>query len=315
MQALEQNFPDRQILPINEDITRYLLNLGASKKDIVKLFKDMPAIWKYDPEVRLMPMVELFTTYGLQLKEIRVILLRRPLCLQIGFANMQSTLLYLTNTLRAEKLGKVLATASQILGLSVENLEEKRVLLLEAGMVNVGAALDKWPNLFNHGMGAMKSKMKAIRFMLDIQDISQILVKLPHVLGMNVDTLSRSYEGLVKEFGKQNAREMIILQPGLLTRTWGNLEAKITFIRENMDGGHEALRQWPTSLTYSLESRIMPRFKMLKNTGLGKSFRLNSVLSVDGETFVQKCRESPERFFFMSKKENQRRKVISAVVT
>lgn len=102
-----------------------------------------------------------------------------------------------------------------------------------------------------------------------------------------VSTLSPKIEYLRESLGLDfsTVGEMAVRSPGLLTLSVEkNLRPKVEYFLGEMGGDVGKVKEFPQFFSFSLESRIRPRFRVLKNGGWEKEVALGDMLKCsDGE--------------------------------
>ncbi|XP_068666260.1 transcription termination factor MTERF5, chloroplastic-like [Aristolochia californica] len=276
----------------------YLLDLGMSLKQIKDMTRKFPAFAYYSLEGKIKPVIELLLDLGVPKSDIPSILHKRPQLCGISLSeNLKPTMKYL------EKLGvdknqwaKVIYRFPALLTYSRHKVEISVDYLYELGLSSesIGKILTRCPHIISYSVDD-KLRPTAEYFRSMGVDIAVLLYRSPQTFGLSIEAnlkpvteffLERGYD--VVEVGTMVSRYGALYTFSLTD----NLIPKWDFFL-TMDYPRSELVKFPQYFGYSLEERIKPRYRQVKECGV--KLLLNQVLSVSDSDFERILKRKMEK--------------------
>lgn len=158
---------------------------------------------------------------------------------------------------RKELLGSVIAQYPDIIGLDLKAKLVAQLSLFESNMLagreELGRMIEKMPQTVSLGRATIHKHADFLkRCGFSLKQVSRMVVGCPQILALNVDIMSMSFE----------------------------------YFKMEMDRDLEDLVEFPAYFTYSLESTIRPRHRIIAEKGLKCS--LGWLLNCTDEKFEQR---------------------------
>lgn len=222
----------------------YLLSIGVNPRDIGPMVTQYP----YFLGMRVGTMIKPLVDYLLSLELPKAIVARmfekRPYVL--GY-DLEETVkpnveCLISFGIRREALPSVIAQYPQILGLPLK------------------AKLSSQQYFFN------------LKLKIDPDGFANVVEKMPQVVSLNQNVIKKPVEFLLgRGFTAQDVAKMIVKCPQLVASQVGLMKNSYYFFKSEMGRPVQELVEFPDYFTYSLESRIKPRYQRLQSKGIKTS--------------------------------------------
>lgn len=222
----------------------YLLSIGVNPRDIGPMVTQYP----YFLGMRVGTMIKPLADYLLSLELPKAIIARmfekRPYVL--GY-DLEETVkpnveCLISFGIRREALPSVIAQYPQILGLPLK------------------AKLSSQQYFFN------------LKLKIDPDGFANVIEKMPQVVSLNQNVIKKPVEFLLgRGFTAQDVAKMIVKCPQLVASQVGLMKNSYYFFKSEMGRPVQELVEFPDYFTYSLESRIKPRYQRLQSKGIKSS--------------------------------------------
>lgn len=237
----------------------YLVSIGVSPRDIGPMVTQYPYLLGMRVGTMIKPLVDYLVSFGLPKKILARMLEKRAYIL--GY-DLEETVkpnveCLLSFGIRREALASVIAQYPQIIGLPLK------------------AKLSSQQYFFN-----LKLKIDPDRFARVIEKMPQIVSLHQHVIMKPVDFL------LGRVISSEDVAKMIVKCPQLIALRVELMKNSYYFFKTEMGRPIKELVEFPEYFTYSLESRIKPRYQRLKSRGIRCS--LNWLLNCSDLRFEER---------------------------
>ncbi|EPS71044.1 hypothetical protein M569_03709, partial [Genlisea aurea] len=219
----------------------YLVSIGVNPRDIGPMVTQYPYFLGMRVGTMIKPLVDYLLSLGFPKKILARMLEKRPYLL--GY-RLQETVkpnvdCLLSFGIRKESLVSVVAQFPQIIGLPLK------------------AKLSSQQYFFN-----LKLKIDPEGFALAVERMPQIVCLKPNVIMKPVEFL------VGRGIPADEVAKMVVKCPQLVALQVGLMKNSFYFFKSEMNRPLKELVEFPEYFTYSLESRIKPRYQRLQSKGI-----------------------------------------------
>ncbi|XP_008791717.1 transcription termination factor MTERF5, chloroplastic [Phoenix dactylifera] len=266
----------------------YLMDLGMDLDRIKDIARRFPAFAYYNLDRKIKPVVELFLELGVPQSDIPTILYKRPQLCGISLSeNLKPMMTYLESLgVDNSQWSKVIYRFPALLTYSRQKVKASVDYLSELGVSekNIGKILTRCPHIISYSVDDnLKPTVEYFRSMG--VNVASLIHKCPQTFGLSIEANLKP----VTEFFLE--RGYSIEEVGTMVHRYGalytfslsdNVMPKWNFFL-TMEYPRSELVKFPHYFGYSLEDRIKPRYKRVKECGV--TLVLNQVLSVSNSQF------------------------------
>lgn len=219
----------------------YLVSIGVNPRDIGPMVTQYPYILGMRVGTMIKPLVDYLVSFGLPKKILARMFEKRAYIL--GY-NLEETVkpnvdCLLSFGIRKEALASIIAQYPQILGLPLKAKLSSQLyffnLKLKIDPDGFARVIERMPQIVSLNQNVI---MKPVNFLLgrgiQVDDVAKMVVKCPQLVALQVGLMKNSYYYFKSEMGRP-VKELV---------------------------------EFPEYLTYSLESRIKPRYQRLQSKGI-----------------------------------------------
>ncbi|PNX81007.1 transcription termination factor family protein [Trifolium pratense] len=237
----------------------YLVSIGVSPRDIGPMVTQYPYFLGMRVGTMIKPLVDYLVNLGLPKKILARMLEKRAYIL--GY-DLEETVkpnvdCLISFGLRKECLPSVIAQYPQIIGLPLK------------------AKLSSQQYFFS------------LKLKIDPEGFARVVEKMPQVVSLHQNVIMKPVEFLLgRTIPSQDVASMVIKCPQLVALRVELMKNSYFFFKSEMGRPIKELVQFPEYFTYSLESRIKPRYQRLKNKGIKCS--LNWMLNCSDQRFEER---------------------------
>ncbi|XP_075488495.1 transcription termination factor MTERF4, chloroplastic [Primulina tabacum] len=219
----------------------YLVSIGVNPRDIGPMVTQYPYILGMRVGTMIKPLVEYLVSLGLPKKVLARMFEKRAYIL--GY-NLEETVkpnidCLMSFGVRREALPSIIAQYPQIIGLPLK------------------AKLSSQQYFFN-----LKLKISPDGFALVVE-------KMPQIVSLNQKVIMKPVEFLIgRGISPDDVAKMVIKCPQLVALQIGLMKNSYYYYKTEIGRPVKELVEFPEYLTYSLESRIKPRYQRLQSKGI-----------------------------------------------
>lgn len=222
----------------------YLVSIGVNPRDIGPMVTQYPYFLGMRVGTMIKPLVDYLVSLGLPRKILARMFEKRPYVL--GYDLVETVRpnvdCLISFGIRREALGSVIAQYPQILGLPLK------------------AKLSSQQYFFN------------LKLKVDPDGFSSVIEKMPQIVSLNQNVIMKPVEFLLgRAFPAEDVGKMIVKCPQLVAVQVGLMKNSYYFFKSEMGRPVKELVEFPEYFTYSLESRIKPRYQRLQSKGIRAS--------------------------------------------
>lgn len=237
----------------------YLVSIGVNPRDIGPMVTQYPYFLGMRVGTMIKPLVDYLVSLGLPVKILARMLEKRPYIL--GY-NLEETVkpnvdCLVSFGIRRDLLASVIAQYPQILGLPLK------------------AKMSSQQYFFN------------LKLKIDPDGFARVVEKMPQVISLNQKVILKPIEFLLgRGLASPDVASMVIKCPQLVACRVEFMKASFLFFKSQMGRPLKELVDFPEYFTYSLESRIKPRYLRLQSKGIRSS--LNWFLNCSDQRFEER---------------------------
>ncbi|KAG7940804.1 hypothetical protein I3843_16G005200 [Carya illinoinensis] len=237
----------------------YLVSIGVCPRDIGPMVTQYPYFLGMRVGTMIKPLVDYLVSLGLPKKILARMFEKRAYIL--GY-DLEETVkpnveCLLSFGIRREALPFIIAQYTQIIGLPLK------------------AKLSVQQYFFN------------LKLKIDPEGFSQVIEKMPQIVSLNQNVIMKPVEFLLgRGIPSEDVAKMVVKCPQLVAVRVELLKNSYYFFKTEMGRPLKELLEFPEYFTYSLESRIKPRYQRLKSRGIRSS--LNWLLNCSDQRFEER---------------------------
>ncbi|CAA7050549.1 unnamed protein product [Microthlaspi erraticum] len=237
----------------------YLVSIGVSPRDIGPMVTQYPYLLGMRVGTMIKPLVEYLISIGLPKKIVARMLEKRAYI--IGY-NLEETVkpnvdCLISFGVRREVLALVIAQYPQILGLPVK------------------AKMSTQQYFFS------------LKLKIDPEGFARVVERMPQIVSLKQNVIMKPVEFLLgRGFQVEDVARMVVRCPQILCSKVELMKNSYYFYKTEMGRPMKDLVEYPEYFTYSLESRIKPRYQKLQGKGIRSS--LNWFLNCSDQRFEER---------------------------
>ncbi|XP_058186985.1 uncharacterized protein LOC131303938 isoform X1 [Rhododendron vialii] len=296
--SISNRFPWRKSMDNPQSVVHVFKQLGFSDSHIRSSIQLRPEILFSNVDKILKPKLQFFQDLGFTGPDLGNFISTHP---RVLFYSLERNLIpcvdIVKKTLGNDKNNQDLIRVFQCTysDPSVSRLKCNIAFLESCGIVgpHLSMLLKRAPWLFFISVTALRDQVSRVLDMGFSVDSRMFVPAVLTVGGMTRESFSRKIE-LLRSFGfsMDECMDMFRRAPTFLRPSVDKLKFKIDFFLNDLELDRCALVSWPNCLTYSIENRVIPRYRVLRvimSKGLlQKEPSLNYVLTSSEEKFLGK---------------------------
>ncbi|XP_052191685.1 transcription termination factor MTERF4, chloroplastic [Diospyros lotus] len=219
----------------------YLVGIGVARREIGRVLTDYPEILGMRVGRVIKPFVEYLESLGIQRLAVARLIEKRPYILgfeleETVMPNVESLLSF---NVKQSSLAFVIAQYPEIIGIDLKPKLLSRCSLLNSIL----------------GLGP--------------EDFGRVVEKMPQVVSLSDTSMVKHVDFLNNSgFSSQQVMKMVVGCPQVLALNLDIMKLSFDYFQTEMGRGLDDLVTFPAFFTYSLESTIKPRHKMVSEKGL-----------------------------------------------
>ncbi|KAL9670520.1 hypothetical protein QQ045_008073 [Rhodiola kirilowii] len=239
----------------------YLVSIGVNPRDIGPMVTQYPYFLGMRVWTVIKPLVDYLVSLGLPKKILVRMLEKRPYVLAYDLEetvkpNVECLMSF---GVRREAIPLVIAQYPQIIGLPLK------------------AKLSTQQYFFN------------LKLKIDPEGFAQVVERMPQIVSLNQNVIMKPIEFLLaRGIPAEDVAKMIAKCPQLVALQILLMKNSYYFFKSEMGRPYKELVDFPEYFTYSLESRIKPRYKKLQSLGIRSS--LAGFLNCSDQRFEEKLK-------------------------
>ncbi|KAL1327849.1 hypothetical protein AAHE18_13G332600 [Arachis hypogaea] len=259
-----------------DDINDYPLMLGCSvRKNIIPVL-GYPQVLHASVIVELVPVVKFLRGLDVEREDIGYVLQKYPELL--GFkleGTMSTSVAYLSLGLPKKILAKMLEKRAYLLGYDLEETIKPNVDCLISfgiGRECLPSVIAQYPQILGLPLKAKLSSQQyffSLKFKTDPEGFARVVEKMPQVVSLHQNVIMKPVEFLLgRAITPHDVASMVVKCPQLVALRVELMKNSFYFFKSEMGRPLKELVEFPEYFTYSLESRVKPRYQRLKSKGI-----------------------------------------------
>ncbi|KAF7822479.1 transcription termination factor MTERF4, chloroplastic [Senna tora] len=282
----------------------YLEKIGIPRSKLGEFIKSYPQVLHASVIVELAPVVKLLRGLDVERQDIGFVLQKYPELL--GFkleGTMSTSVAYLVSIgVNPRDIGPMVTQYPYFLGMRVGTMIKPLIdYLVSLGLPTkiVARMLEKRPYLLGYDLEeSVKPNVDClISFGIGKESLPSLIAQYPQILGLPLKAKlsSQQYFFSLKlkidpdgfaAIPSHDVANMVIKCPQLLALRVELMKNSYYFFKSEMGRPIKELVEFPEYFTYSLESRIKPRYQRLKSKGI--RYSLNWMLNCSDQRFEER---------------------------
>ncbi|KAJ8774194.1 hypothetical protein K2173_009625 [Erythroxylum novogranatense] len=237
----------------------YLVSIGVSPRDIGPMVTQYPYFLGMRVGTTIKPFVDYLVSLGLPKKIVARMLEKRTYVLgyDLEEAIKPNVDCLISFGVRREALTSIIAQYPQIIGLPLK------------------AKLSSHQYFFN------------LKIKIDPESFAKVIEKMPQIVSLKQHVIMKPVEFLLgRGLASQDVAKMVVKCPQLVALKIERMKNSYYFFKSEMGRPPKELVEFPEYFTYSLESRIKPRYQKLQAKGIRHS--LNWFLNCSDQRFEER---------------------------
>ncbi|GAB2293118.1 Transcription termination factor mterf4, chloroplastic [Dionaea muscipula] len=296
-------------------VVKFLRGLDVEKEDIGYVLQKYPELLGFKLDGTMSTSVAYLVSFGVNPRDIGPMVTQYPYLLGMRVGTMIKPLAdYLISLGLPKKiLARMFEKRPYVLGYDLEMSVKPNVECL----VSFGVRKEAIPSIiaqFPQILGLpLKAKMSTHQYFfnfklkIDPDGFARVIEKMPQIVSLNQNVIFKPVEFLLgRAISAEDVAKMVVKCPQLLALHLGLMKNSFYFFKSEMGRPIKELVDFPEYFTYSLESRIKPRYQMLQSKGI--RFSLPWFLNCSEQRFEERLQgdyietESVGPSFFMGGK-------------
>ncbi|WMV50326.1 hypothetical protein MTR67_043711 [Solanum verrucosum] len=255
-------------------VVKFLRGLDVEKHDIAYVLMKYPDLLGFKLEGTMSTSVAYLVSIGVNTRDIGPMVTQYPYSLGMRVGTMIKPFVdYLVSLgLPKKSLARMLERRAYILGYDLEETVKINVnCLLSFGISRetLPSVIAQYPQIIGLPLKAKLSSQQYflnLKLKIDPDGFARVIERMPQILSLHQHVISKPIEFLLERgFSVEDVAKMIIKCPQLVALHIGLMKSGYYFFKSDMGRSMEELVDFPDYFTYSLESRIKPRYERLRN--------------------------------------------------
>lgn len=219
----------------------YLVSIGVNRRDIGPMVTQYPYVLGMRVGTMIKPLVDYLVSLGLPKKVLARMLEKRPYLL--GY-NLEETVkpnvdCLVSFGIRKEALPSIIAQYPQVIGLPLK------------------AKLSSQQYFFD------------LKLKIDPEGFARVIERMPQIVSLHQNAIMKPVNFLLEQgIPVADVVKMVVKCPQLVASQVGLMQNSYYFFKSEICRPVKELVEFPEYFTYSLESRIKPRYQRLQSKGI-----------------------------------------------
>lgn len=278
--AFVKNYP--QVLHASvvvelQPVVKFLRGLDIEKEDIGYVLQKYPELLGFKLEGTMSTSVAYLVSIGVNPRDIGPMATQYPFFLGMRVGTMIKPLVdYLVSLGLPKKiLARMFEKRPYVMGYDLEEIVKPNVeCLISFGVRReaIPLVIAQYPQILGLPLKAKMSSQQYffnLKLKIDPDGFAQIVEKMPQIVSLNQHVIMKPVIFLLgRGISTQDVATMVVKCPQLFAVQIPMMKNSFYFFKTEMGLPMRELVEFPEYFTYSLESRIKPRYKRLQNKGV-----------------------------------------------
>ncbi|XP_021729450.1 transcription termination factor MTERF4, chloroplastic-like [Chenopodium quinoa] len=258
-------------------VIRFLRGLDADKEDIGYVLQKYPELLGFKLEGTMSTSVAYLVSIGVNPRDIGPMVTQYPYLLGMRVGTMIKPLVeYLVSLGLPKKiLARMFEKRPYVIGYDLQETVTPNVECL----ISFGISREKIPLIIAQyplilGL-PLKAKMSSQQYFFNLklkihpEGFAQIVERMPQIVSLNQHVIMKPVEFLIaRGIPAEDVAEMLVRCPQVVAMPLMIMKNSFYFFKSEMGRPIKELVEFPEYFTYSLESRIKPRYQRLQSKGI-----------------------------------------------
>ncbi|XP_068642734.1 transcription termination factor MTERF4, chloroplastic [Aristolochia californica] len=260
-----------------DPVAKFLRGLDVEKQDMGYVLQRYPELLGFKPEGTMSTSVAYLVSIGVSPRDIGPMVTQYPylLGMRVG-TTIKPIVDYLVSLGLPKKiLARMLEKRAYILGYDLEETLRPNVeSLISFGVRKeaIPSVIAQYPQILGLPLKAKLSTQQYffnLKLKIDPEGFAQVVEKMPQIVSLNQNLILKPAEFLRgRGIPNDDVAKMVVKSPQLLVQRVELMKNSFYFFKSEMKRSMQELVEFPQYFTYSLESRIKPRYRKLETKGL-----------------------------------------------
>ncbi|CAA0820691.1 Mitochondrial transcription termination factor family protein [Striga hermonthica] len=258
-------------------VVRFLRGLDVEKLDIGYVLMKYPELLGFKLEGTMSTSVAYLVSIGVNPRDIGPMVTQYPYILGMRVGTMIKPLVdYLVSLGLPKKiLARMFEKRAYILGYDVEETVKPNVDCLTSFGVRkdaISSVIAQYPQILGLPLKAKLSSQQYffnLKLKIDPDGFARVVEKMPQIVSLNQNVIMKPVDFLLgRGIHADDVAKMIVRCPQLVALQIGLMKNSYYYFKSEMGRPVKELVEFPEYFTYSLESRIKPRYQRLQSKGI-----------------------------------------------
>ncbi|KAL2893078.1 Transcription termination factor MTERF4 chloroplastic, partial [Bienertia sinuspersici] len=258
-------------------VIKFLRGLDVEKEDIGYVLQKYPELLGFKLEGTMSTSVAYLVSIGVNPRDIGPMVTQYPYLLGMRVGTMIKPMVeYLVSLGLPKKiLARMFEKRPYIIGYDLEETVKPNVECL----ISFGVSKEEIPSMiaqYPQILGLpLKAKMSSqqyffnLKLKIDPEGFARIVERMPQIVSLHQHVLMKPVEFLLaRGLAAGDVANMVVRCPQLLASNLGIMKNSYYFFKSEIGRPIRELVEFPEYFTYSLESRIKPRYQRLQSKGI-----------------------------------------------
>ncbi|KAI9201293.1 hypothetical protein LWI28_021165 [Acer negundo] len=276
-------------------VVKFLRGLDVEKQDLGYVLMKYPELLGFKLEGTMSTSIAYLVCIGVNPRDIGPMVTQYPYFLGMRVGTMIKPLVdYLVSLgLPIKILARMLEKRVYILGYDLEETVKPNVdCLVSFGIRRelLALVIAQYPTILGLPLKAKMSSQQYffnLKLKIDPEGFARVVEKMPQVISLNQHVILKPVEFLLgRGIPSGDVAKMVVKCPQLVACRVELMKNSYYFFKSQMGRPIKELVEFPEYFTYSLESRIKPRYERLQSKGIRSS--LNWFLNCSDQRFEER---------------------------
>ncbi|KAM1139640.1 hypothetical protein FF1_039769 [Malus domestica] len=296
-------------------VVKFLRGLDVEKQDIGYVLQKYPELLGYKLEGTMSTSVAYLVSIGVSPRDIGPMVTQYPYFLGMRVGTVIKPFVdYLVSLGLPKKiLARMLEKRTYLLGYDLEETVKPNVdCLISLGIRReaLASVVAQYPQILGLPLKAKMSSQQyffSLKLKIDPEGFARVVEKMPQIVSLHQHLIMKPVEFLLgRGIASEDVAKMVVKCPQLIALRVELMKNSFYFFKSEMGRPLKELVDFPEYFTYSLESRIKPRYQRLQSKGIRCS--LKWFLNCSDQRFEERLQgeyietETPGPSFYMGGK-------------
>ncbi|KAI4389114.1 hypothetical protein MLD38_001376 [Melastoma candidum] len=277
-------------------VVKFLRGLDVEKQDIGYVLMKYPELLGFKLEGTMSTSVAYLVSIGVRPRDIGPMVTQYPYLLGMRVGTTIKPLVDYLLSLGLPKmiLTRMLEKRAYVLGYDLEETVKPNVeCLLSFGVraESLPSVIAQYPQILGLPLKAKLSSQQyffSFKIKIDPDGFAEVVEKMPQIVSLHQHVIMKPVEFLLgRGIPAEDVSRMVVRCPQLVASRVELMKNSYYFFKSEMGRPVKDLVEFPEYFTYSLESRIKPRYQKLQSRGI-RPPSLNWLLNCSDQRFEQR---------------------------